>query len=116
MGKEAAENIDDYDQCYVDVIVYNSTSFKYGLEGATVTILSGEYRTSSYMPFSQGITDSEGKSCIPVECRIEARAFVEKGTNRLFALNVTLPQQHLPEGYSVDLETNNEVLKFYTYA
>lgn len=103
-----------YSQCYVDVAVYNSTSFKFGLFNATVTVLVGEL-DSPTLRFSDGQTDATGHACIPVACRDEARVLVERNAVRLSALDETTQRKNLPKLFYINLETN-EMVKFYVNA
>lgn len=95
--------------------MYNSTSFRYGLDNATVFVLAGPLDVVT-LTFSEGLTDSSGHTCIPVKCRDEARIFVEKNSVRLTALNETMQKKNLPRLFYMALETGNEVIKFFVNA
>ncbi|XP_045182303.2 uncharacterized protein LOC123541023 [Mercenaria mercenaria] len=108
----------DFDQCYVHVTVHNSSSFRYGLENAKVTILSraqGEGGKVNYTGFSDGLTDANGQACILVHCRAEGLVFVEKNGIGVFALNKSMQISRLPMFFNFDLKYNNEFIFFYTY-
>ncbi|XP_060565150.1 uncharacterized protein LOC132724323 [Ruditapes philippinarum] len=108
----------DYDQCYIHITVHNSSSFRYGLQGAVVTVVSRRQDSVdnfNYTGYSTGLTDSNGRACILVHCRAEAVIFVEKNNIRVFALNETLQKSRLPMYFAFDLKFNNEFIFTYTY-
>lgn len=109
------EKSDDISVCYVDVVVYNSSSFKYGLINAVVTAISGDIFLEK-TNYSAKFTNINGHACLPVNCHSQVRVFVEKNVVRISALNKTMQQLNLPAGFRVTLETNNEVVQFYSYA
>lgn len=108
----------DYDQCYVLITVHNSSSFTYGVENATVTVISmrqladGAY---NYTGFSDGTTNNNGQACVLVHCRAEGIVFVEKYSIRISALNVSMQESRLPPYFAFDLRYLNEYIFFYTY-
>lgn len=117
IGQLVQTDLGEYFQCYVDVVVYDSSSLASGLPNATVTVLSGSLpsaTSSAQVPYTEGKTDLMGKACIPVKCDEKSRIFVEYGTLRLLAMNKTTQQEHVPKGFIVDLECSSEVVMFYS--
>ncbi|XP_060582413.1 uncharacterized protein LOC132738825 [Ruditapes philippinarum] len=112
-AEKLQEKVNDYGQCYVDVVVHNSSSFQFGLLNATVIALTND---SGKVYYADRLTDINGHVCIPVLCHKAIRIFVEKNSVRISALNKTMQQRNIPRGFSVKFETNNEVILFYAYA
>lgn len=112
---ELMENETAYHQCYLDVVVHNSSSYKYGLANAVVTAISGVIGSDN-VNYSQVNTSASGHACLPVVCESEVHVFVTKNGIRIPAFNKTMQQRFLPLGYVAYLEYNSEVIKFYAFA
>ena len=107
-----------YEECYVSVVVYNSTTNTNGLPGAKVTVVSRTKVSSTrynYTGYSQEVTNADGHACLPVYCRAEAIISVKNKGERLFAQPLDVQRSKLPPHFRVAIQSNGEEILFYSY-
>jgi len=104
-------DISDKSLCFVDVMVFNSSSYTFPLPNVHVIVLSDELKNG--MNYSRGLTNKDGKVCLPVNCQKYARIIVEANNARIPAADLVYQRQFLPPSYLVEHEYFAEVIRFH---
>ena len=107
-----------YAECYVSVVVYNSTTNTNGLPGALVTVVSRTKDSNTkynFTGYSQAVTNADGHACLPVYCRAEGIISVANKRERLFAQPIDVQKSKLPPHFRVAIQSNGEEIQFYSY-
>jgi len=107
------ENLADKTLCFVSIMVFNSSSFRYPLPNVDVFVLSDSLNLKDGMNFSQSQSNSNGHVCLPVSCNKYAKIFVQTNEARISAANLTFQRQFLPPSYLVKYKYFDEVIEFH---